>query len=148
MIVRPYEAVPHNTIGFTVFIARLEEPLKRQSSSAFFSRINEAAFLTELAQTRKLLLPSSVGAILSPNVRDIVIENNLFVAAKKNMHAGVQCCGTPIAWPMAIDITIRGNNVHDMDKEHRVENNIATPPEFSLPSGPMGPSRVNFRIVP
>lgn len=147
IVVSPSERAPQGVIGFAVFSGKAGEILLSQSGDDFISGLDRSMAINGSLHGKAVQIPGRQGAILSPNVRDIVIDNNSFTAATKDMHAGVQCCGTPIVWPMAIDITIRNNIVRQVATGHRVERSIATPPEFSTPNGRVAHPIQNFHVV-
>jgi hypothetical protein len=126
---------PENAIGYLIFEGPQGGILHLVGSPDALTQASASTTITAAADTRGLALPGTTGTILSPNVSEVEIRNNVFLADGANVPAAVQCCGVPKTWPMVQRVTIRDNTIGQTQKAKaanlHVVHPISLPPELS-----------------
>ena len=131
ILVSEPDSPPTNVSGYLIFAGLHGNTLALQNSQGVICQLRSTCMISDTVNSHALPLPGARGSVLSPNVTDIEVSNNTIVADKKNVHAGIQCCGTPIIRPFLRKVVISNNTVSSTpsgrDKGYKVNRIVNLP---------------------
>ena len=111
ILVSEPDSPPANVSGYLVFAGLRGGTLTLQNSEGMICQLRSTCVISGALNAHALRIPGAHGSALSPNVTDIEVSNNTIVADNMNVHAGIQCCGTPIIRPFLRKVVISNNIV-------------------------------------
>lgn len=132
LVVTEPSSPPENTLGYLVFIGPSGGALHLAGAADAAIRPSESASITAPPPNGSHVLPGPSGAILSPNVSDVEIRNNVILADGANVSAGIECCGVPKVWPMVQHVSIGGNTIGETKSGKSANLHVAKPTNLPL----------------
>ncbi len=139
ILVSKPDSPPTHIGGYLVFAGLHDNALTLQNSQGMICQLRSPCLISDTLNGHTLRLPGPLGSVLSPNVTDIEVSSNTIVADKISVHAGIQCCGTPIIRPFLRNVVISNNIISSTpsgrEKGYKV-NRIVNLPNVGLMTSP------------